>query len=476
MSRRLCARRWPPIRKRSGWRRPSRGRVSSRCSRQQNRRSRLHTRRVSVTLSRIGSSSFKGSIRRCNMTIWCNAQTAVQVVESGNNVFLQGMVTTPTPLIEALVTRGEELRNVELFTALTIGPAPYTDPRWVGHFHANVLFVSAFERAAVNAGRASYVPVYLSNIPKLFVPGGPFPLDVALIQVSPPDKHGYGFVHVSRLDYAVKWEHPLYDVKGEPPDETQRVIGRYVGELIEDGATLQLGIGAIPDAALQTLTDRRDLGIHSEMFSDGVIDLVERGVITGARKTRDRGKMVACFIMGSHRLMDFIDDNPAVKMYPVTYTNDPHIIRQFDHFVSVNSALQVDLTGQVCAESIGTVQYSGVGGQMDFMRGAAMAPHGRPILALSATARAPKTSGETRPSKYALPPVDGQISRIVPTLMPGAAVTTTRAHVHYVVTEYGTAMLLGLSLAERARSLIAIAAPQFREQLERAAYDLHLFS
>src|SRR5213082_804251 len=229
MSRRLCARRWPPIRKRSGWRRPSRGRVSSRCS-------RLHTRRVSVTLSRIGSSSFKGSIRRCNMTIWCDAQTAVQVVESGNNVFL-----------EALVTRGEELRNVELFTALAIGPAPYTDPRWVGHFHANVLFVSAFERAAVNAGRASYVPVYLSNIPKLFVPGGPFPLDVAIIQVSPPDKHGYcsmgpsvdfsraavdharqvvalvnpnvprvyghGFVHVSRLDYAVKWDRPLYDVK-----------------------------------------------------------------------------------------------------------------------------------------------------------------------------------------------------------------------------------------------------------------------
>jgi 4-hydroxybutyrate CoA-transferase len=444
------------------------------------------------------------------MTTWCDASTAVQVVESGNNVYLQGFVSTPTPLIEALVARGEGLRNVELLTALTIGPTPYTDPRWVGHFHANVLFVSAFERAAVNAGRASYVPIYLSSIPKLFVPGGPFPLDVALIQVSPPDKHGYcslgpsvdftrtavdharqvvalvnpnvprvyghGFVHVSRLDYAVKWEHPLYDVKGEPPDETQQVIGRYVGELIEDGATLQLGIGAIPDAALQTLTDRRDLGIHTEMFSDGVIDLVERGVITGARKTRDRGKMVACFVMGSRRLMDFLDDNPMVKMYPVTYTNDPQIIRQFDHFVSVNSALQVDLTGQVCAESIGTLQYSGVGGQMDFMRGAALAPHGRPILALSATARAPKTSAGTPPQPYALTPVDGQISRIVPTLMPGAAVTTTRAHVHYVVTEYGRAMLLGLSLAERARSLIALAAPQFREQLERAAYDLHLFS
>ena len=442
------------------------------------------------------------------MTTWCDASTAVQVVESGNRVFLGGMVVTPTPLIQALVARGEELRNVEIITALAIGPAPYTDPRWAGHFHVRTCFVSAFDRAAVNAGRVSYIPIYLSSIPKLFMPGGPYPLDVAFIQVSPPDKHGYcslgpsvdftraavdharqvvalvnpsvprtyghSFVHVSRLDYAVKWEGPLYDVKGEPPDETQRVIGRHVGELIEDGATLQLGIGAIPDAALQTLTDRRDLGIHTEMLSDGVIDLVERGVITGARKTRDRGKMVTCFLMGSRRLMDFIDDNPMVKMYPVTYTNDPQIVRQFDHFVSVNSALQVDLTGQVCAESIGTLQYSGVGGQMDFMRGAALAPHGRAILALSATARAPKTSGETH--SYALTPVEGQISRIVPTLMLGAAVTTTRAHVQYVVTEYGTALLLGLSLAERARSLINIAAPQFREQLERAAYELHLFS
>jgi 4-hydroxybutyrate CoA-transferase len=444
------------------------------------------------------------------MTTWCNAETAVQVVESGNNVYLQGMVLTPTPLIKALVERGEKLRNVELFTLLTFGPAPYTDPRWVGHFHANVLFVSPSERAAVNAGRASYVPIYLSNIPKLFMPGGPYPLDVAFIQVSPPDKHGYcsmgpsvdfsraavdharqvvalvnpnvprvyghGFVHVSRLDYAVQWEHPLYDVKGEPPDETQRVVGRYVGELIEDGATLQLGIGAIPDAVLQTLADRRDLGIHTEMFSDGVIDLVERGVITGARKARDRGKIVGCFVMGSRRLMDFLNNNPMIKLCPVTYTNDPHIIRQFDHFVSVNSALQVDLTGQVCAESIGTFQYSGVGGQMDFMRGAALAPHGRPILALSATAREPKSSAGALPSKYALAPVDGQISRIVPMLAPGAAVTTTRAHVHYIVTEYGRAMLFGRSTAERARSLISIAAPQFREQLERVAYDLHLFS
>jgi acyl-CoA hydrolase len=350
----------------------------------------------------------------------------------------------------------------------------------------------------------------MSFLPKLFVPGGPFPLDVAVIQVSPPDKHGYcslgpsvdatrsavdharqvvalvnprvprthgdSFVHVSRLDYAVQWEGPLYEAGQEPLTDAQREIGRFVGNLIEDGATLQLGIGAIPDAVLQTLTDRRDLGIHTEMFADGVLDLVERGVITGARKTRDRGKMVASFVMGSRRLMDFLDDNPMVELHPSDYTNDPQTIRQFDHMVSVNSALEVDLTGQVCAESIGTAQYSGVGGQMDFMRGTALAPHGRPILALSATARAPKTRRETLPQPYTLAPVDGQISRIVPILTPGAAVTTTRAHVHYVITEYGTAMLLGLSLAERARSLIAIAAPQFREELSRAAYDLHLFS
>ena len=245
-----------------------------------------------------------------------------------------------------------------------------------------------------------------------------------------------------------------------------------MGNLIEDGATLQLGIGAIPDAVLQTLTHRRDLGIHTEMFSDGVVDLVERGVITGARKTLDRGKIVASFVIGSRRLMDFLDDNPMVELRSLTYTNDTQTIRQFDHMVAVNSALEVDLTGQVCAESIGTAQYSGVGGQMDFLQGAAMAPHGRPILALPATARAPKASGAIHP--YALTPVDGQVSRIVPILTPGAAVTTTRAHVHYVVTEYGTAMLLGLSQADRARSLIALAAPQFREELSRAAYDLHL--
>jgi 4-hydroxybutyrate CoA-transferase len=246
--------------------------------------------------------------------------------------------------------------------------------------------------------------------------------------------------------------------------------------MIGDGATLQLGIGAIPDAVLQALTDRCDLGIHTEMFSDGVLDLVERGVITGVHKAIDRGKIVASFVVGSRRLLDFIDDNPIVEMQPINYTNNTLIIRQFEHMVSINSAIQVDLTGQVCAESMGAPLYSEVGGQMDFMRGAALSKHGRPIIALPATARAPY---EDEPGPvYGIPgviaPVDGVISRIVPVLAPGAAVTTSRAHVHYVVTEYGTAALHGRDLAERARNLIAIAAPQFRESLERAAYELHL--
>src|SRR5438876_3005814 len=443
---------------------------------------------------------------RCNMTTWCDASTAVQVVESGNRVYLHGRRSTPTPLIEALVARGDELRDVELITALTFGPVPYTDPRWAGHFRVRTVFVGTSEREAVNAGRASYAPTFLSSIPTFFKPGGPWPLDVALIQVSLPDKHGYcslgpsvditreavdharqvvalvnpqvpwahgdSFVHVSQLDYAVKWEGPLHEVGQQAPNQMQREIGRYVAELIEDGATLQLGIGAIPDAILQTLTDRRDLGIHSEMFSDGVLDLVERGVITGARKALDRGKMVASFLMGSRRLLDFLDDNPMIELRSISYTNDIENISQFDHMVAINSALEVDLTGQVCSESIGTQQYSGVGGQIDFLQGAADAAHGVPILTLAATARAHEAGPGNMP--YVLPSIEGHVSRIVPTLTPGSAVTTTRAHVHQVVTEYGSTMLFGRSTAERARSLIAIAAPQFREHLERAAHDLRL--
>jgi 4-hydroxybutyrate CoA-transferase len=441
------------------------------------------------------------------MTVWCDVHTAVQVVESGDRVFVQGACATPTALIEALVARGEELRDVEITHLHTYGPTPYTDEHWRGHFSLRALFVGENVRKAANAGRASYTPIFLSDVRALFAPGEQLAIDVALVQVSPPDSHGFcslgpsvdvtraavdyarfvialvnpnvprthgeSFVHVSHLDYAVKWDGPLYTVERREVKEAQAQTGRNVARLIEDGATLQLGIGAIPDAVLQVLTDRRDLGVHTEMFSDGIIDLVERGVITGARKALDQGKLVASFVVGSRRLLDFIDDNPMVEMHPMDYTNNTLIIRQFEHMVAVNSAIQVDLTGQVCAESIGTYLYSGVGGQMDFMRGAALSKRGRPIIALPSTVRALHNEGSD-PAYGMLEPVDGLISRIVPVLSPGAAVTTSRAHVHYVVTEYGIADLHGRDLAERARNLIAIAAPQFREELERAAYKLHL--
>src|SRR2546421_10717814 len=387
------------------------------------------------------------------MTTWCEAKTEVQVVESENRVYLHGRCSTPTPLIEALVARGEELQDVELLSTLSFGPVPYTDPGWRGHFSVRSIFVGASEREAINAGRASYAPAFLSTIPKLFMPGGPWSIDVAFIQVSPPDKHGYcslgpsvdatceavayarqvvalvnpqvpwahgdSFVHLSQLDYAVNWDGPLHEVGRQAPNQMQREIGRHVAELIEDGATLQLGIGAIPDAVLQALAERRDLGIHSEMFSDGVLDLVEQGVITGARKDINRGKIVASFVVGSRRLLDFIHDNPAVEMRPIDYTNNTLVIRRFEHMVAVNSAIQVDLTGQVCAESIGTRLYSGVGGQMDFMRGAALSKRGRPIIALPATAHTSR-NGVPAADLTRLQPVNGVISRIVPLLTPGA--------------------------------------------------------
>ena len=449
---------------------------------------------------------------------WSTAREAMQVIQSGQRIFVQGACATPTALIEALMTRGPELRDVEIVHLHTYGPTPYTDEQWAGHFSLRALFVAENTRAAVNAGRASYTPVFLSDVPALFAHRGTLPVDIAFIQVSPPDAHGYcslgssvdvtkaavdsasevvalvnpnvprthgdSFIHESRITRAVRWESALYEVARKQPDAAQTRIGQHIAELVEDGATLQLGIGAIPDAVLHALAGRRDLGIHSEMFSDGVLDLVEQGVITGARKALDRNKIVASFVVGTRRLLDFIDDNPMVELHPSDYTNNSHVIRQFEHMVAINSAIQVDLTGQVCAESLGTALYSGVGGQMDFLRGAALAPRGRPIIALPATARA--SSSMTRDAHSAhipqssaahigmIEPVDGRISRITPLLSPGAAVTTSRAHVHYVVTEYGVAALHGRDLAERARSLIAIAAPQFQEQLERAATELHL--
>jgi acyl-CoA hydrolase len=395
------------------------------------------------------------------MTIWCSLEEAVTAVNSGDRIFIQGARSTPTPLLEALVARGETLHNVEITHLHTYGPTPYIDERRDVHLRLRALFVSANTRAAVNSGCAGYAPIFLSDIPAFFASENGLPLDVAFVQVSPPDAHGYcslgpsvdvtraavdharhiialvnpqaprvhgeGFIALDRIARAVHWDEPLYTVERARADETHTRIGEQVATLIEDGATLQLGIGAIPDATFQALADRRDLGVHSEMFSDGVLDLVERGVITGARKAVDRGKIVASFVIGARRLLDFIDDNPVVELRSADYTNNTHLIRQFDQTVAVNSAIQVDLIGQVCAETIGSRIYSGVGGQMDFMRGAALATRGCPIIALKATAPARAHQAANGALDELLGPVDRQVSRITPVLAPGAGVTTSRA-------------------------------------------------
>ena len=357
------------------------------------------------------------------------------------------------------------------------------------HLRHRVLFVDAGTRAAVAAGKATYIPTFLSDVPALFR-SGRLPLDVALLHVSPPDAHGFcslgvsvdialaaahaarlriaqtnprmprthgdAFLHVSEFDAVVDVDEALPEATVPAPSDVHHAIAAVAAELVVDGATLQLGIGAIPNAIAAALVDRRDLGIHSEVISDGVVDLIHRGVVTGSRKTINRGKVVVAFLNGSRRLYDFVEYNPMVEMRPVDYTNDTRVILRLDDMVAVNSAIEIDLTGQVCAESLGTRMYSGVGGQMDFLRGAALSRRGQPIVALPATA------------------AGGTVSRIVPTLQPGSAVTTTRAHVHWVITEHGRVNLHGLDIAERAKALIAIAEPRFRDDLEADARRLGL--
>lgn len=409
-----------------------------------------------------------------------SAAEALSRVQSGMRVFIQGACATPQALVQALADRANELTDVEVVHLHTEGPAPYVAPEMAGHFRLRALFMGANVREAVNAGRADYVPVFLSDIPALFR-SGDLPVDVALLNVSAPDEHGYcsystsvdcaksaaesakiviaqvndqmprtlgdSFIHVDQLTWAVGVSAPPFVVQPEPVGPVEARIGAFVADLVEDGSTLQMGIGAIPNAALAALTGKHDLGIHTEMFSDGVVDLVERGVITGAKKTLRRGKIVSAFVMGTERTYQFVHDNPMVEMHPIEYTNDTSVIRRNDRMVAINSAIQIDLTGQVVADSIGFRFYSGVGGQMDFMRGAALARDGRPIIALPSTAK------------------DGTISRIVGVLEPGSGVVTTRAHVHYVVTEHGVAYLHGKSIRERVRALISLAEPAFRDEL-----------
>lgn len=413
------------------------------------------------------------------------AAEAVSVVNSGDRVFVHTAAATPQSLVHALAQRSGELQDVEMCHLHTEGNAPYADPEHANSFQTRSLFVGANVRQAVRNGPADYVPVFLSEVPALFRDAH-LPLDVALLQVSPPDRHGYcslgvsvdasraamesakhvvaeinprmprthgdGLVHVDSIDYGVETDRPLPTSPPPSLSDVETSIGTHCAGLIEDGATLQMGIGAIPDAVLNALDTHQDLGVHTEMFSDGVIDLVESGVITGTNKATHPGKIVSSFALGTERLYDFMDDNPLVAMLDVTYVNDTAVIRRNPKVTAINSAIEVDLTGQVCADSIGTYQYSGVGGQMDFMRGAMLSEGGTPIIALPSTTR----SG---------------ISRIVPHLKKGAGVVTTRAHVRYIVTEYGVADLYGKSLRERADALIDIAHPTHREALDEAAHD-----
>ncbi|HLA16197.1 MAG TPA: acetyl-CoA hydrolase/transferase C-terminal domain-containing protein [Candidatus Limnocylindrales bacterium] len=413
---------------------------------------------------------------------------AASAVRSGDSIYLQGAAATPSVLLDALVARATELRGVTIVHLHTEGPGPHLAHGLEASFRHKALFIGPAAREAVNDGRAEYVPVFLSDVPGLFR-NGVISLDAVFINVSPPDEHGFcslgtsveatpaaiaaartviaqlnprmprtlgeSFVHVSDIDLAVEVDVPLYIV--EPPDigPVERRIGELVADLVPNRATIQMGIGAIPFAVGLGLATKRDLGIHTEMLTDVVVDLVEAGVVTGDAKERNRGKIVATVMMGTERLYRFVDDNPMVEMRPTDFTNDTSIIRTFRRMVAINSAIAVDLTGQVCADSIGWQLYSGVGGQLDFFRGAALAPEGRAILALPSTAE------------------DGTISRITPFLPVGSGVVTTRAHVRTVVTEYGVAELYGRSIRERARALIDIAHPSFRDELTAAARETH---
>jgi len=418
-----------------------------------------------------------------------DARTALEsTLASGDRIILNANCGEPQTLAEALGEMAPDLRDVEVCQLLALGRADWVREDLRGHIRLNAMFIGPSVRDEVNAGHADYTPVFLSEIPGLFA-SKKLPLDGVLVQVSPPDEHGFcsfgvsvdiikpaaeaartvvaevnqrmprtlgdSFIHVNKLSYVVESDRPVLELPQHPFTEVHRRIGSHIAELIEDGATLQLGIGAIPDAVLSQLGDKRHLGIHTEMFADGVVELFDNGVITNERKTLHKGKIVTSFAMGSRKLYDFIDNNPVVEMHPSNYTNDPFIIAQNDNMVSINSAISVDLTGQVNSDSIGTRFYSGIGGQVDFVRGAARSKNGKAIIAFPSTAQ------------------KGEASRIVPMLAPGGGVVTSRGDVQYVVTEYGVAYLHGKSIRQRAHALINIAHPKFRDGLERFAKENH---
>lgn len=418
-----------------------------------------------------------------------SAEEAVAQIESGDRIYVSGNAATPYVLLEALAKRESGLQHVEVTHVLLMGDDPLSRPDAWGRFRHNSLFVGPADREVVNEGLADYIPVHLHEIPGLFSQGY-LPLKVAVIQTTPPDEHGFmslgveclatmaaiaqapvvlvqinekmprtlgdAFTHISRVTKLVEVSEELPTLQPSGFGEVEKRIGRSVAELVDDGSTLQLGIGAIPDAVLASLGDKRDLGIHTEMVSDGIMEGVEAGMITGSKKSIHRGKVICTFALGSQRLYSFLDNNPLFEFHPVDYTNDPFVIAKNERMIAINSAIEVDLTGQVCSDSIGLQIYSGFGGQVDFIRGAAHSEGGKPIIAMPSTAKG------------------GEVSRIVPTLRTGAGVVTSRADLHYVVTEYGTAALHGKNLRERAQELIRIAHPKFRDQLSEAAHKRKL--
>lgn len=413
------------------------------------------------------------------------AEEALKLVKSGDKVFVHSVAATPHHLIDNLVKRADSLKNVGLYHLHTEGDASYTNPEYAGIFHTNAFFIAKNTRQAIAEGRGSYIPIFLSEIPNLFRQNI-IKLNIVLISVSPPEKSGFcslgtsvdatlaaidtadiviaqvnkyiprtlgdSQIHINKINYCVPYDEPLQEVIWGEPTKEQLQIGNNVASLVEDRATLQMGIGSIPNAVLTALEHHKDLGIHTEMFSDGIIPLVEKGVITGKYKIRNKGKIISTFLCGTRKLYDFVDDNPLVTMMRVDYVNDTTIIRQNPKVTAINSAIEIDITGQICADSIGDYMYSGVGGQIDFIRGAALSEGGKPIIALNATT----STG---------------LSKIVSHLKEGAGVVTTRAHVHYVVTEFGIAFLYGKNLVERAKELIKIAHPAHQEGLEKEAYN-----
>lgn len=432
-------------------------------------------------------------IKQTYLKKFVSAEEAVKCIKSGNRVYIHSGCAYPKTIVDAMAKRYKEVQDVEVCHLMVFGDAPYMKPEMEGHFRHNGFFLGGNTRKHVNAGKADFMPIFLSEIPYLIRHDTKHKVDVVLIQVSPPDSHGFcsmgvavdctkaavhvadfviaqvnpqmprvhgdSFIHLDDIDFAVEQDEPLQELPGisdvipEKEAVVFKTIGKNIAELVRDGSTLQMGIGAIPDAVLAMLGDRKNLGIHTEMFSDGVIPLIESGVINCASKTLLPGKMVTSFVLGSKKLFEYIHDNPFVEMRPTEFVNDPFNIARNEKMIAINSALQVDLSGQVCADSIGYSFYSGFGGQVDFIRGSARSKGGRPIIALPSTAK------------------DGALSRIVPHLEEGAGVTTSRGDVHFVVTEYGVVDLHGMNVRERVRALIGIAHPKFREELERFAKE-----